>query len=118
MEVLEKHTRVVAFRVGPHELLQALQPIPHQIRLAQLLHHRSLSLQRRLSLYPYTHLLIGYRTSILRHQRCAAKNRRATTSGSGMVQNVAMGPVEIFLAIVVLALVAYVVWRLVIRPRR
>jgi hypothetical protein len=29
-----------------------------------------------------------------------------------------MGPVEIFLAIVVLALVAYVVWRLVIRPRR
>jgi hypothetical protein len=35
-----------------------------------------------------------------------------------MVQNVAMGPVEIFLAIVVLALVAYVVWRLVIRPRR
>ena len=30
----------------------------------------------------------------------------------------AMGPVEIFLAIVVLALVAYVVWRLVIRPRR
>jgi hypothetical protein len=29
-----------------------------------------------------------------------------------------MGPVEIFLAIVVLALVAYVVWRLVVRPRR
>jgi hypothetical protein len=29
-----------------------------------------------------------------------------------------MGPVEIFLAIVVLAVVAYVVWRLVVRPRR
>jgi hypothetical protein len=35
-----------------------------------------------------------------------------------MVHNVAMGPVEIFLAIVVLALVAFVVWRLVVRPRR
>jgi hypothetical protein len=30
----------------------------------------------------------------------------------------ARGPVEIFLTIVILALVAYVVWRLVIRPRR
>lgn len=29
-----------------------------------------------------------------------------------------MGPVEIFLVIVAVAVVAYVVWRLVVRPRR
>jgi hypothetical protein len=29
-----------------------------------------------------------------------------------------MGPVEIFFIVVVIALVAYVVWRLVVRPRR
>jgi hypothetical protein len=29
-----------------------------------------------------------------------------------------MGPVEIFFILVVIALVAYVVWRLVVRPRR
>jgi hypothetical protein len=29
-----------------------------------------------------------------------------------------MGPVEIFFILVVVALLAYVVWRLVIRPRR
>jgi hypothetical protein len=36
------------------------------------------------------------------------------------VHNVAMGlgAVEIFFIVVVLALVAYVVWRLVVRPRR
>jgi hypothetical protein len=34
------------------------------------------------------------------------------------VHNVAMGPVEILLGLVVLGLVAYVVWRLVVRPRR
>jgi hypothetical protein len=31
---------------------------------------------------------------------------------------VAMGPVEKLLVLVVLGLVAYVVWRLVVRPRR
>ena len=35
-----------------------------------------------------------------------------------MLHIAAMGPVEIFLAIVVLALVAYVAWRLVVSPRR
>jgi hypothetical protein len=30
----------------------------------------------------------------------------------------AMGPVEILFVLVVLGLVAYVVWRLVVRPRR
>ena len=108
----------MGLRVGSHELLQALQPIPHQLRLAQLLHHRSLSLQRRLSLSLHAHLLIGHRTFILRHQRRAAKERHDTASGDRMVHNMAMGPVEIFLAIVILALVAYVVWRLVVRPRR
>jgi hypothetical protein len=34
------------------------------------------------------------------------------------VHNVAMGPVEILLGLVVLGLVVYVVWRLVVRPRR
>jgi hypothetical protein len=34
------------------------------------------------------------------------------------VHNVAMGPVEILLGLVVLGLVAYVLWRLVVRPRR
>jgi hypothetical protein len=29
-----------------------------------------------------------------------------------------LGPVEIFFILVVLGLVAYVVWRLVVRPRR
>jgi hypothetical protein len=31
---------------------------------------------------------------------------------------VAIGPVEIFFILVVIALVAYVVWRLVVHPRR
>jgi hypothetical protein len=31
---------------------------------------------------------------------------------------VAIGPVEIFLVLVAVAVVAYVVWRLVVRPRR
>ncbi len=35
----------------------------------------------------------------------------------GMVHTVAVGPVEIFLILVVVALVVYVVWRLLIRPR-
>jgi hypothetical protein len=30
----------------------------------------------------------------------------------------AVGPVEIFLILVVVALIVYVVWRLVVRPRR
>jgi hypothetical protein len=34
------------------------------------------------------------------------------------VHNVAMGPVEILLVLVVLGLVAYVLWRLVVRLRR
>jgi hypothetical protein len=34
------------------------------------------------------------------------------------VHNVAMGPVEILLGLVVLGLVAYVLWRLVVRLRR
>jgi hypothetical protein len=38
--------------------------------------------------------------------------------GCGIVHNVAVGPVEIFLILVVVALVVYVVWRLVVRPRR
>jgi hypothetical protein len=36
----------------------------------------------------------------------------------GIVHNVAVGPVEIFLILVAVAFVAYVVWRLVVRPRR
>jgi hypothetical protein len=42
----------------------------------------------------------------------------AIISGSRMVHSLDMGPVEIFLVIVAVAVVAYVVWRLVIRPRR
>jgi hypothetical protein len=38
--------------------------------------------------------------------------------GCEIVHNVAVGPVEIFLVLVVVAFVVYVVWRLVIRPRR
>ncbi len=33
-EFLNKHTNVVTFRVGPRALLQALEPIAHQLRLA------------------------------------------------------------------------------------
>jgi hypothetical protein len=38
--------------------------------------------------------------------------------GCGIVYDVAVGPVEIFLVLIVVALVVYVVWRLVVRPRR
>ena len=43
--------------------------------------------------------------------------------GCGIVHNAAVGlveigPVEIFIILVVVALLVYVVWRLVIRPRR
>ena len=38
--------------------------------------------------------------------------------GCGIVHNLAVGPVEIFLVLIVVALVVYVVWRLVVRPRR
>jgi hypothetical protein len=34
------------------------------------------------------------------------------------VHNVAVGPVEIFLVLVAAAVVAFVVWRLLVRPRR
>ncbi len=44
--------------------------------------------------------------------------RRGSVSRLGIVHNVAVGPVEIFLILVVVALVVYVVWRLVVRPRR
>src|SRR5215207_1229448 len=37
---LQARPHVVALRVGPHEPVQALQPIPHQLRLAQFLGHR------------------------------------------------------------------------------
>ncbi len=43
VEVFEEHTRVVAFREGPRYLVQALQPIAHQLCLAQFLHHRRCS---------------------------------------------------------------------------
>ncbi len=42
----------------------------------------------------------------------------AILAAVSIVHNVAVGPVEIFLVLVVVALVAYVVWRLVVRPRR
>jgi hypothetical protein len=40
------------------------------------------------------------------------------SSGCGIVHNAAVGPVEIFLVLIVVALVVYVLWRLVVRPRR
>ena len=36
----------------------------------------------------------------------------------GIVHNVVVGPVEIFIILVAVALLVYVLWRLVIRPRR
>ena len=38
VEVLDDQTHIVALREGPPELVQCLQPIAHQLRLAQLLH--------------------------------------------------------------------------------
>ncbi len=48
-EPLNEHTDVVTFRIGPRALVQALQPIAHQLRLAQILHHRLLARYRFLS---------------------------------------------------------------------
>jgi hypothetical protein len=57
VEVLKKHTHVVAFRVGPRNLVHALQPIPHQLRLAQLINHRVLALSEPfLSIFSHRHL--------------------------------------------------------------
>src|ERR671917_623702 len=52
---LNEHTHIVTFRVGLRALVQALQPIAHQLRLAQILHHRLLSRYRFLlpSLHGY-----------------------------------------------------------------
>jgi hypothetical protein len=59
VEVLKKHTHVVAFRVGPRNLVQALQPIPHQLRLAQLIHQGVFALSGLfLSIFRHRHLLI------------------------------------------------------------
>jgi hypothetical protein len=38
--------------------------------------------------------------------------------GSGIAHNVAVGPLEILLILVIVGVVLYVVWRLVARPRR
>jgi hypothetical protein len=43
-EVLDEHARVVAFRVGPRDLVESLEPIAHQLRFAQLIHHGLFSL--------------------------------------------------------------------------
>jgi hypothetical protein len=45
---------------------------------------------------------------------------RGFLDSSGIVHNLAMslGPVEIFFILVVVGLVVYVLWRLLIRPRR
>jgi hypothetical protein len=60
-EVLEENTRVVAFRVGPRDLVETRKPIAHQLRLAQLIHHRVFSLSGLfLSLLRHSHLSIGH----------------------------------------------------------
>jgi hypothetical protein len=60
---LNEHTNVVTFRVGPGTLLQALQPIAHQLRLAQILHHRLLSRYGFLSPSLQGHLPIDHERS-------------------------------------------------------
>jgi hypothetical protein len=60
-KVLEESTRVVAFRVGPSDLVERRKPIAHQLRLTQFVHHRVFSLPGLfLSLFCHSHLPIGY----------------------------------------------------------
>ncbi len=59
LEVLKEHTHVMAFRVGPRNLVHGLQPIPHQLRLAQLINHRVFALSDLfLSIFRHRHLPI------------------------------------------------------------
>ena len=58
----------------------------------------------------------GYRITLRAH----SSPTRGFLRSSGIVHNVAMslGVVEIFFILIVVGLVAYVLWRLLIRPRR
>jgi hypothetical protein len=58
VEVLDDHTHIVALREGPPKLVQGLQPIPHQLRLVQLLH-----LGLFLALALHSHLPVRCQTS-------------------------------------------------------
>src|SRR5215211_347251 len=62
MEGLQARSHVVAFRIRAHELVQPLQPVAHQLRLAQLLGHRRYPLVRcsELGIFSFhLHLLLG-----------------------------------------------------------
>jgi hypothetical protein len=61
LEVLKEHTHVMAFRIGPRNLIDGLQPIPHQLRLAQLIHQRVFALSDVfLSIFGHRNLLIWH----------------------------------------------------------
>src|SRR5215218_4610882 len=65
VQVLQERARIVAFRVGAHQLLQALQPVAHQLRLAQLFYHRRQAAPGRHglgSILFHRHLLVRCRT--------------------------------------------------------
>lgn len=67
VEPLNEHTNVVTFRVGPRTLVQALEPIPHQLRLTQILDHHLLPRYRLLSRSLHNNYLpIDHRVFILR----------------------------------------------------
>jgi hypothetical protein len=67
VEPLDEHAHVVAFRVGLRALVQAFEPVAHQLRLAQILDHPLLSRYRLLSRSLHnSHLPIDHRAFILR----------------------------------------------------
>src|SRR5215217_324353 len=71
VEGLQAGPHVVAFWIGAHELVQPLQPVAHQLRLAQLLGHRRNPLVRRPELGIF---------SFHRHLRITCATSYATTN--------------------------------------
>jgi hypothetical protein len=82
VEPLNEHTNVVTFQLGPRALIQALQFIAHQFRLAQILHHRLLSRYCILSPSLHGHFLpTDHRTFILRLRWCVVSRDRDAQPG-------------------------------------
>jgi hypothetical protein len=76
VEPLNEHTHIVAFWVGFCALLQALQPIPHQLCFTYFLDHHLLS-RYRLLLFSPQPPPDRLRVFILRAQRVVVRGRGA-----------------------------------------
>jgi hypothetical protein len=83
LEVLKEYAHIVAFWIGLRNLVQALQPIPHQLRLTQFVHHRRLSIFRHRHLLAAGHSFYATRGVHLSALWSASPPKRKRTLGAG-----------------------------------